>query len=79
MVTVGDHGAAAVPAFFSDDVHAGGEKSVGVAHHGADVQVVFPVFYGHVKVVTILIEFFHYGFSAPVTKAVNNVAAVALG
>jgi hypothetical protein len=49
LVAVGDHRAAAVPAPAADDVDLGGQEGVGVAHDGADVEVVLPVLDGDVE------------------------------
>jgi hypothetical protein len=49
LVAVGDHGAPAVPAAPADDVEGRRVEGVGRADHRADVEVVAPVFDGHVE------------------------------
>ena len=56
-----------------------GEKRVGVANNGADVEVVFPILDGDVKGMSLPIEIFDDGLEAPVAIAVDDVAAVAVG
>ena len=77
-VAVGDHGAAAVPAAAAYDVHGGRVECVGVAYHGADVEVVLPVFDGDVEWVAARIEVGDDRVVCPVPVLVEDVAAVAV-
>ena len=79
LVAVGDHRAAPVPAAVADDVHLGGQERVGVAHDGADVEVVLPVLDRDVERVPARVEVGDDRLAAPVAVAVDDVAGVAVG
>ena len=76
LVHVGHHGASAVPLSSADDVDFGGEEGVGGSDHGADVAVVFPVFDGHVELMTLRVKVSHDGIHPPIAVAVEDVAPV---
>src|SRR5918994_107904 len=77
LVEVGHHRPPPVPPPATHDVHAGREEGVGVAHDGADVEVVTPVLDCHVERVPVGVEVGHDGVDAPVAVAVDHVAPVA--
>lgn len=79
LIAVGDHRTAPVPSPLADDVHLGCEEGVGVANHGADVEVVLPVLDGNVKPVPPLIQVGHDRVVSPVAVAIDDVAPIALG
>ena len=56
-----------------------GEERVGVAHDGADVEVVAPVLDRHVERVASAVEVGDDRLDAPVAVAVDDVAAIAAG
>ena len=78
LVTVSDHGATAIPALFTNDVHRGGQECVRIAHHGADVEVVLPILDRDVKPMAPSVEIGHDRLARPVAIGVNNVAAIAI-
>jgi hypothetical protein len=51
----------------------------GVAHHGADVEVVLPVLDGDVERVTALVQIGDDGLAGPVAVSIHHVPAIALG
>ena len=79
LVAIGDHRAAAVPAPIPDNVHFGGEKRVGVPHHGPDVEVVLPVLNRNVEGVSPQIEVGNDRAALPVPVPVDDVATIAVG
>ena len=79
LVPVGDHCAAPVPSPSTHDVHPGGQEGVGVANHGADVEVVFPVLDSHVEWVSTGVQVGDDGLHRPISVAVGHVASVAAG
>ena len=78
MVTVCDHGATPVPSSLADDMHLGGQKRVGGADDGPDIEVVLPVLDGYMECVAMRIEIGDDRFIRPVAVLVDNVAAVAM-
>ena len=79
LIAVGHHRTSAIPTSLAHDVHLCREERVGVAHDGADVEVVLPVLDGDVKGMPLAIEILDDGLEAPVAVAVDDVAAVAVG
>ena len=79
LIAVGDHGAAPVPAFASDDVDRGRCECVGSPHHGADVAVVPEVLDGHVERVAARVEVGDDGLARPIPVRINNIAPVTVG
>jgi len=56
-----------------------GKERVGVAYYGADIEVVLPVFYRHLKIVAPRVQVSHYGFASPVTVSVHHISGITLG
>ena len=79
LIAIGDHRTAAIPSSLAHDVNLCREERVGVAHNGADVEIVLPVLDGDVKGMPLAIEVVDDGLEAPVAVAVDDVAGVAVG
>ena len=79
LVAVGDHRPPPVPAAATDDVHSRRSEGVGVAHHGADVEIVLPVLHADVEREPGAIELLHDGLQPPVAEPVDHVATVTVG
>ncbi len=78
LVAVGHHCATPVPLPLAHDMHRSGEKGIGVAHDGTDVEVVLPVLDRHLEGMPALVEVGHDGLTAPVAITIDNVAPVAV-
>src|SRR5690606_24864272 len=78
LVAVGHHRAAPVPAAAPHNVDGTGSESVRGADHGPDVEVVLPVFDGHMEWVAPAVEVSDDRFPPPVAVPVHHVPAVAV-
>ncbi len=76
LVAVGHHRAASIPPAAANNMDLGGEERVGVADHGADVQIVLPVLDRHVEVVPPLVQVRDDRLLSPVAVPVNDIASV---
>lgn len=58
-------------------MHCRRPKRVGVANHGADVEVMFPVLDRDMERMTSTLQFLNDCLVAPVSKLVDHVAGIA--
>lgn len=79
LVTVCGHRAASVPSALTDDVDSGCKEGVCIAHNGADIEVMLPVFDSHMEAVAPTVEVVNNRIDTPVSVPIDNIAVVAIG
>gem|GEM_PF-6696265 len=79
LVSIGHHCAAAIPSSFADNVYRCRKKRICVAHHRADIEIVFPVLDRHMKWVSPGVEIGDDGLARPITIRIDHIASIAIG
>src|SRR5699024_5666660 len=78
-VFIGNHGTPTIPTTTTNDMHPGDIERVGGSHHGADIEIVLPIFDGNLERVAPGIQVSDDGLDRPVPVVVGDVATIAFG